>query len=339
MQRMMRATLIVAILGVLLVGGAAPALADPPGPSNYRSRVDSVEPTSGSVVARIVGGDSFLEVRVQPGTAMEILGYEGEPYVRIDVAGVVFVNEASPAFWLNQDRYAQSAVPAGADATAEPEWVRVGEGGVYAWHDHRIHWMSPDLPPQIDPDVADVVSEWTVAIGVGGVPGTIEGTLSYEPSVSPIPWIALILLAALPVLFLRRMAFGPALWLAVGGAAGLVVGVAQVMVTPAGAGGALGAVAGPLVGLVGGIAAAGLEARRRGSGRYVLLVGGVGLGVWAVLRFSVFTLPVLGTSLPAPIERAAVAVALGASIAVVASVVMEIVSPPRPVSPARPVEV
>ena len=47
-------------------------------------------------------------------------------------------------------------MPADADEKATPRWEVVGSNGRYEWHDHRIHWMSKDTPPQVkDEDKAD----------------------------------------------------------------------------------------------------------------------------------------------------------------------------------------
>ncbi|MDX1510957.1 MAG: hypothetical protein R3249_06400, partial [Nitriliruptorales bacterium] len=69
MSRIMR--LGAAVLG-LLVLLPAPALADPPVPTNYRSTVVDVP---AGIEARIVGGDSFLVVEVPRGTIVEVPGY------------------------------------------------------------------------------------------------------------------------------------------------------------------------------------------------------------------------------------------------------------------------
>ena len=38
-------------------------------------------------------------------------GYEGEPYVRIQPDGTVEINQDSPSFYLNQDRFGEAPVP------------------------------------------------------------------------------------------------------------------------------------------------------------------------------------------------------------------------------------
>ena len=60
----------------------------------------------------------------------------------------MLVNERSPSRWVNDDRYGLATPPADATADAPPEWVEVANGGRYAWHDHRIHWMTPTSRPR-----------------------------------------------------------------------------------------------------------------------------------------------------------------------------------------------
>src|SRR5690606_37797477 len=74
-----------------VVATAAPAAADAAGPGNYESEVEALVPDVPGVSAEIRGGDAFLEIDVEPGHEVVVLGYEGEPYLRIDPAGEVFV--------------------------------------------------------------------------------------------------------------------------------------------------------------------------------------------------------------------------------------------------------
>jgi hypothetical protein len=56
-------------------------------------------------------------------------------------------------------------------------------GAIWAWHDHRIHWMSPIDPPRVraHPDRPQHVFDWAVPARVEGRKLTIGGTLDYEP--------------------------------------------------------------------------------------------------------------------------------------------------------------
>ena len=46
-----------------------------------------------------------------------------------------------------RSRSRPTVTAAGPDA--EPEWEQIADGGTYAWHDHRVHWMD-DSSPSVD---------------------------------------------------------------------------------------------------------------------------------------------------------------------------------------------
>lgn len=155
-------------LVVVWIGAASPmALADPPGPTDFGSEVVEIEPALGGFEIEIVGGDSFVLLSVDAGVTAEVVGYQGEPYLRFLGDGTVEENAASPSKYLNEDRYAAGALPATANAAAAPDWQVVGRDGSYAWHDHRTHWMNPLDPPGLGP--GDQIAE-------GVVPLVVEGT-------------------------------------------------------------------------------------------------------------------------------------------------------------------
>jgi hypothetical protein len=50
------------------------------------------------------------------------------------------------------------------------------------WHDHRMHWMSKSMPPQVkDKSKRTKVFDYAVPLSVGGQPGAIRGTLFWQP--------------------------------------------------------------------------------------------------------------------------------------------------------------
>jgi hypothetical protein len=171
------------------------------GTPSYTSTVTSVTPAIAGVTLDVLDRDDRLELRNQSGREIVVLGYDGEPYVRFEPGGDVFRNLNSPATYLNDDRYGNVPLPARADPEAEPDWELVGSRGRYEWHDHRIHWMSPIDPPQVQEarDQPHRIFEWEVPGTVEGEPFTIAGTLDYTPPDGGRPsWIYIALpLAAL----------------------------------------------------------------------------------------------------------------------------------------------
>ncbi|MEX1164618.1 MAG: hypothetical protein WEB03_13680 [Nitriliruptor sp.] len=319
MTMLRRLTLLPLTLLLLLVG-AAPALADPAGPTNYRSTIESVEPNPADVDVEVLGGDAFLVLSAGTGTTVTVEGYDDEPYLRFLPDGTVERNAASPARWLNDARYGaqDTTVPPGASAEAPPRWEQVATDGTYAWHDHRIHWMSPALPRQIDPAAStpQEVTDWSFQIEVDDEPVTVSGRLEWLPSSIPLlPALVFLAVAALGIALVWRRTGATAVIAAVGAVAAAVVGVASSVGLPSGVQVDPATVFLPGVALA--IAASAHLIRRR-PGLAPRLIGGsagVPLIVWVALRFDALTAPILPTSLPAHLARSLIAAAFGAGLA------------------------
>ena len=168
-----------------LVAVPSVAHADPAAPTDYRSEVVAVAPDTPSIDVEVVGGDSFLQLTVQPGTEVVVTGYQNEPFLRIRADGVVEQNDRSPSTYLSLDRMGNETVPAHADATLPPLWTEIGTGGTYAWHDHRAHWMSPD--PPLNARRGDRIQTADVPLVVDGVPVTVSVATDWLAAPSPVP--------------------------------------------------------------------------------------------------------------------------------------------------------
>ena len=160
-------------ISAIVVMWASPASAHPASPTNYHSVVTGIEPPVASVRADIVGGDAFVRVRSN-GHEVIVVGYGGEPYLRLSRDGHVQENKASPAGLLNSDRYARVTAPT-ADPTAVPVWASVGGDGSLLWHDHRVHWMSPRPAPTVDG--SGLVQHWELPLLIDGQPVVVQGAL------------------------------------------------------------------------------------------------------------------------------------------------------------------
>lgn len=334
MTRRAAATLVVATL-VVVGARAAPAAADPPRPTDYRSTITAVEPAAGGALrVEIVGGDAFLELQVGEGHEAVVHGYGDEPYLRFRADGTVERNTRSEATYLNDDRQGAVDLPDRADNAAEPEWEKVADGGTYAWHDHRIHWMGGEPPAGAGP--GDVVLDWTVRLDLDGVPTEVRGTLVRAEDVSPLPWLAAgaVALAAGVLAGRRRplLVAGLAALVAATGAA--AVGWAEYSVAPASSGADPLLVLVPAVGM--GTAAVGLGLRRRMPGPVALLASAAATIGWGVLRAPVLWTPVLPTDAPFWLDRTVTAVALGLAGAAAGLVVWSgaLMFGPRPAGPA-----
>jgi hypothetical protein len=317
--RMVRLARLVAVSFGLVLVTATPASADPAGPSDYRSAVTGIVPEVEGVAADIRGGDAFLELTVDEGVTVIVMGYEGEPYLRFSPDGTVERNRLSTATYLNDDRRGEGVTfppeVTAADADTPPEWEPVATGGTYAWHDHRVHWME-DASPNVDRGslVEGAYDPWRVPIVVDGAAAEVQGTLTYEESVSPLPYVGLAVIVAGLLIFYGR---GRALWvpatlLVVVSLAATIVGWADYQSTPDGGGNPLlwGLALAALVAAIGAL----VFARHR-VGVVLALASVAALSGWALFRVQALLKPVLPTELPFAVDRTTLALALGVSIA------------------------
>jgi hypothetical protein len=124
-----------------LILGAAPAGAHGVGglkPTDYEVRLTSIEPRVAGVSIVVVDLGQRLQLTNTSGRDVTVLGYAGEPYLRVGPTGV-YENTRSPATYLNQTFQLTTAPPAIADANASPHWERISDGDTVRWHDHRAH--------------------------------------------------------------------------------------------------------------------------------------------------------------------------------------------------------
>lgn len=317
-----------ALAAVLLT--ATPAAADPPRPTDYRSEVVAVEPPlPEGIELTVVGGDAFLELTVPEGGPTVVVPDYGEeatadavPYLRFSPDGTVERNDRATATAANESRYGTSdATP---DPEAEPAWTVVSRDGTYAWHDHRIHWMSPRPPSVVAADgtvdLGGPEGRWEVPLLVDDAPVVATGRLVLLDSPSPWPWALGVVAIAAGGVALSRRAPRAVLAMAVGaGALATVAGLARWSDAPAGSG------ASPIPAVVAGVATIGALVALVGPARWRLVataLAAAGLVGWALTRLDVLARAVLPTSLPDPADRAATAVALGVGIALAVGLVV-----------------
>jgi hypothetical protein len=166
-----------AVAAATVAATTAGALAHEGNP-DYRSEVSGIVPNAPGVEIEMLNFDDSLELANRGDATVVVEGYDEEPYLRFSPDGKVEVNTRSPAYFLNDDRYADVEVPATADAKAKPVWQRVAATGAYSWHDHRAHYMGTGIPQQVsDQSVRTKVFDYTVPLEVDGRPAAIEGTL------------------------------------------------------------------------------------------------------------------------------------------------------------------
>jgi LPXTG-motif cell wall-anchored protein len=200
-----RATLI--LLGVALLGLVVPStgagegtttgsspFSDQGSNANYRSYITAVTPNVTGLSVQILEFADRLQLVNHTGRTVTVFGYQHDPYARVLADGTVQRNVRSPATYLDESFYGNVKPPAIADPTAPPKWEVLDRTGQLEWHDHRIHWPSPTLPPQVtDKGRRTLIFAWTVPIEVGTVKGAIAGQLYWVPNTSKTPLAAIVL--------------------------------------------------------------------------------------------------------------------------------------------------
>lgn len=324
---MTRAFVVAIVAALAWLATPAVAHADPAGPTDYRTTVESITPSVDTIALSVEGGDAFLRIAVDPGHEVLILGYDQEPYLRIGDDGVVEQNRRSYATYYNEERYGTDDVPDIVDNDAPPEWERVGDGGAWAWHDHRAHWMGTEPPIGLEPGESLPIQ--TVPVVVDGVPVEIAVriTLVEGPSLAPVVFGAIIGLGVA----LLGVLLGPAttgLVMLLFGATALVVGIGQFASLPA--------ETDPLLTwwLLPAITAGSIVAAIVTYGRSRLLLLGLTavaaaqLLMWAVQRRDGLTRAILPTDLPAGFDRFVTAGALAGSLVVLIATIVRLFGRP-----------
>jgi hypothetical protein len=142
---------------------------------DYRVRVF---PTRLPLAAYVYLGDRALRLSVRPGHSVTVLGYGGEPFLRIDGSGLTVLKSPTAAALGLEPRHTSS--------------------GAFVWHDARVR----GLPAGIDR------GRWAIPLLVDGRRARLAGELVRVDAPPLWPWLALglpfVTVAALP--FLRRRA-------------------------------------------------------------------------------------------------------------------------------------
>jgi hypothetical protein len=79
--------------------------------------------------------------------------------------------------------------------------VQVRAGSVARWHDHRVHWMNDNPPPEVtaDPTRTHRIRDWVVPLRAGASTMEVRGTLDWVPPPTPGTWWAVCLVGAAAV--------------------------------------------------------------------------------------------------------------------------------------------
>ncbi|GIJ06956.1 hypothetical protein ACFFMR_06945 [Micromonospora andamanensis] len=348
-----RAGLLLAATVTTILATAAPALAhgaDAPNGTDYRVTVtDTGRP---DLRVRVIEAGARLELTNTGDTPIEVIGYSGEPYLRVGPDGV-YENSRSPATYLNRTIVGDTALPAEADPAAEPRWRRLDGGTTVRWHDQRALWREAQPPAQVRaaPDREHRVRDWVVPLRDADGPSEIRGTLDWVPPPDAYTWWVVATVGALAVGALgvlpatsgpgRRALVALGALLIVGGTAAVALALGRTLDAGSqGLGGVLtGLLTGPVWALLTGLAAiaAGARAVRGGGGTgertsaprsdvdFVVALAGVCLALFAgVTNAAGFTRAVLPVPWPPTVARVLVVLVLAGGAGALAAALLRL---------------
>ncbi len=177
-------TTVAVLLALVSPGTAAAHIAGGASPANARSMVTEIRPAGADVGVTVGLGGQFVRVSDRGAGEIVVLGYRGEPFLRLSEQRVQ-VNPRSPtAAQTSQFQLtAQSADP-------DQQWVQLSDGDSATWTDARIDGRS--LP--------DGTSDsWTLPLVVDGQPVTIVGMRTGLAAPFPWSWVVVLVLVAAAV--------------------------------------------------------------------------------------------------------------------------------------------
>lgn len=343
--RCCRAVAVATVLaGIAIIVTAAPASAHGVGgvqPRNYETKLLRVDPAIPGIHLTVVDLGDNLILRNDTRHDVVVLGYDGEPYLRVGPRGV-FENMRSPATYLNRSRIPTSKPPRFANPTASPVWHKVSSAPEAKWHDHRAHFMGTEDPPEVTRDTSSrhLIDRWNVEFRTNGKTVRASGELLYVPPPSPWPFVGIaIVLAGAVVLLSRtriwRATIGTALTLLVASDIAHVIGVWDA--TTASTGSKFAESAYSLAGIgLGLLALAWMWRRGAEAAMPLVLVAGIflffagGLADVGVLGHSE-----IPTTLPDTLERLLVAFDLGLGAGVAIGAALHLRQGVRATAPAR----
>jgi hypothetical protein len=336
---MRRSVLTVLIASAWLFALAQPASAHTVsgvGATNWKTTLIGVNPSPPGLRVQVVDTGSDLQVS-NTGPEIVVLGYQAEPYLRVGPGGV-FENLQSPSTYLNCSRQG-CAAPPNLNSAGPPQWKQISTGHTARFHDHRIHWMGGQPPPDVSraPGIVHERPIWTVDMRQGTTAITVTGHLTWIPGPSPFPWLLLAAgLAAVAVAAALSRVWGPALAVL----AGLVT--ANDLYHAVGIGFSVAGTTGTrltrvlsgsfysIIGWVLGALAVRLLWRRSPDGLYAAAFAGVSAALFTgILDISVLSRSQAPFNGPMWIDRVTVAVSLGLGVGLAVGAVLALRRVPR----------
>jgi hypothetical protein len=200
-RRAARAAWAAAVLPLLVTAGASPAAAH--GTGTNQTEVTSIRPRVPGLQVTVTKDGSWVTVTNTGSAPVLVLGYEGEPYLRVDATGSWRNARSSTAILTGPATNENPAETVTADQT--PRWVRLSTRPTVRFHDLRVpttstrrHLGSSSAPR--------VITSWSLPLRVGHQDVTVRGLLSWRPTPAPKGWITLLFVLSLAFFALLGMA-------------------------------------------------------------------------------------------------------------------------------------
>ncbi len=210
-----RRVIVTLVMGVAIIVGLPPGTSAPAHAHTRTAETTNIasvvthDPLPHGVTFTVYTGGLVVSLTNTTNDEVVVVGYEGEPYLRIGPDGV-FENARSPAAWLNRARFADVAIPPSVDAAAPPQWRQRDHRPTWIWHDHRTHWMAPTAPGFVDAsalqntlirmelvgpigrahDAAGTFHTWSVPVEIDGTSLAIRGELQWIDPPPARGWLA-----------------------------------------------------------------------------------------------------------------------------------------------------
>jgi hypothetical protein len=291
---------VAALLAVALAGAPAASAHLRSGTVAVDYKASVLQPETTAYSAQIFLSDHALSLTLKPGHVVTVLGYLGEPMLRLDRSGLSVNTASLTAASVGLVKKSQRVV------ASSPRWLlRPGRRSVI-WQDARAR----SLPPGV------ARGPWSVPLRVDTRPARLVGELHRFPAPPLWPWLAVVggFAAAGSAVFLRRRELirPAAMGLAVTAAAASIVTSLTFAFDAYASPGTWIAGADELIFLI-----VGLYVLRRGP-RHLHVAAAVGLGLLGlaigISKGAIFLHPIVLSVLPATVTRIVVATAVSAGI-------------------------
>lgn len=201
MRQALRAAWALAVVPLLVTGVASPAAAHATG--TYRTAVASVRPRVPGLRVTVTKDGNWVEVTNTGPAPVLVLGYEGEPYLRIGPSGSWRNSRSSTAALAEPTASDDLAGALSADAT--PHWVRLSTRRAVSFHDLRVpttttrrHVVSSSAPR--------ILATWSLPLRAGDRPVIVRGNVRWYPTPVPMAWILSLSLLGVAMLALLGLA-------------------------------------------------------------------------------------------------------------------------------------